>query len=536
MERNIDLVVPMVFPEDEEWRRDFSRYHSGDARSHVRFRSWGTEELLIQCFEKYMPWLHAVHILLAKESQVQPWMAKHDKVKVVFHKEFIPEKYLPCFSSPCIEMFLGHIPNLSEQFIYANDDMYPLSPLQPNDFFLDGKPCVHFQELHFPNTPNVFHRKCLNQQNMIGAPFGKHYVRTWLHTGHSYAPMLKSTCEAVQRKHGAEIERWINPLSRNDHSFNHYIYLLHQHFAGLDIDHAPRMQYADEDRATRDIPSLINDSMTGVVCLNDNENIVDWEQRARLVREAITAKLCGYAIAKRTVCIVHYNTPKLTQCCIRSLLKHTRVDKVIVFDNSDRLPFMTKNKQFVADHGNLISIIDNTQGQFVNFGRWLSTFHDKEPSPGNDYGSAKHCVSIQWLIDHTDAPFVLMDSDVLIRRDIADFWSHPDCAWVGEVGSNVKERFGYDICKVQPFLCWLNVPLLRACGISYFNPSYMWNITTVAPNDRYDTGAWFYRAVSEAELPTHNLSLNDTIFHLAHASWRDRHLMEWLEEHRKEWG
>lgn len=535
MEKNIDLVVPMVFPEDEEWRHDFLRYHSGEACSHVRFRSWGTEELLVRCFDRYMPWLHTIYVLLARESQVRPWMGKYSKVRVVLHREFIPEKYLPCFSSPCIEMFLGRIPDLSERFIYANDDMYPLSPLQPSDFFLDGKPCVHFREPLFPERLNVFHRKCLNQQNMIGAPFGKHYVRTWLYTGHSYAPILKSVCEAVWETHGEEIEKWISPMSRNDHSFNQYIYLLYQRFAGLDIDHTARTQYADENKVTRSIPYLINDPEAGVVCLNDNENIRDWQQRASLVRDTITAKLHGCTTAKRTVCVVHYNTPKLTQCCIRSLLKHTKVDKIIVFDNSDKLPFMMKNKQFVADHGGLISVIDNTHGQHINFNRWLSAFPDKEPSPGNDYGSAKHCISVQWLVDHSEEPFVLMDSDVLVRRDIADFWSHPDCAWVGEVGENVKERFGYNIRKVQPFLCWLNVPLLHAHNIRYFNASYMWNLTTVVPNHRYDTGAWFYRTVKEVQLPVQRVPLDGMIYHLAHASWRDRQPMEWLNEHKECW-
>lgn len=303
MEKNIDLVIPMVFPQDADWLSDYRRYHGDDACANVRFRSWETEELLVRCCMKYMPWLRTIHILLARESQVQPWMSRYDKVHIAFHRDFIPEKYLPCFSSPCIEMFLGRIPGLSERFVYANDDMFPLSPLQPSDFFLDGRPCVHFKEKLFPDVPNIFHRKCLNQQNMIGRPFGKHYVRTWLTTGHSYAPILRSACEAVWQRHGEEIERWMSPLVRNEHSFNQYIYLLYQHFAGLDIDHSPRMQYADEDTPTADLPALINDPMAGVVCLNDNEAIADWESRAKLVRETITAKLCGRTTAKRTVCM-----------------------------------------------------------------------------------------------------------------------------------------------------------------------------------------------------------------------------------------
>ena len=36
-------------------------------------------------------------------------------------------------------MFLWNIPNLSEYFIYANDDMLPTKGMKPSDFFENGK-------------------------------------------------------------------------------------------------------------------------------------------------------------------------------------------------------------------------------------------------------------------------------------------------------------------------------------------------------------------------------------------------------------
>ena len=114
----IDLVIPMVFAQDPHWQSDYVRYHVGGsvrAMKHVRWRSWGTEELLVRCCLKYMPWLRCIHILLASETQVQDWMKEmvaaaqqqtgRPSINLVFHREFIPEKYLPCFTSPCIEMF-----------------------------------------------------------------------------------------------------------------------------------------------------------------------------------------------------------------------------------------------------------------------------------------------------------------------------------------------------------------------------------------------------------------------------------------------
>lgn len=541
----------MVFPDDKSWLASFHRYHDKDARQNVRFRSWHTEELLIRCCMKYMPWLRTIHILLASETQVQPWMHNYDKVHIVYHRDFIPAGRLPCFASPCIEMFLKDIPGLSEQFIYGNDDMFPLSPLQPTDFFRDGKPCIHIREKRFGDTLNVFEQKCINQQNLIGKPFGKQYRRTWLYTGHSFAPILKTSCEEVWRRHGDEILRCLSPFSRNEYSYNHYIYILYQYFTKQYVDHAPHCQYAGEDTKTTRLPAIIADPNAGIVCLNDNETIPDWQQRAAIVRKAVSDKV-GSPVAAApsasvspgsvrrgsataTVCIVHYNTPKLTYYCILSLLKHTPVSRIIIFDNSDRLPFLSKNAEWVAANANLVQVIDNTHGQVIDFPKWLQTFPDREPSPGNDYGSAKHCRTGQWLIDHSDAPFLLMDSDVLIRRDVSDFWNYPTCAWVGGVGENVRERFGYDIPKVQPFLCWLNAPLLKQHHISYFNPEYMWNLTTRKPNHRYDTGAWLYRAVSEAALPVHELPLSDYMLHLGHASWRDRRPFDWLNAHKDLW-
>ena len=233
--------------------------------------------------------------------------------------------------------------------------------------------------------------------------------------------------------------------------------------------------------------------------------------------------------------IVHYNTPKLTAAAVRSLWKHTPGVSVTVLDNSNRLPIAGHSAWSQLTASPLVTVVGNTHGEQIDFDRWLQTFPDREPSPGNNYGSAKHCYSVQWFLDRTAEPFLLMDSDVLIRRDVTPFFQHTDCAWVGELGENVRRRFGYDIPKLQPFLCWLNTPLLKAHGIDYFNGEWMWNLTTLRPNHRYDTGAWLHRAVSEARLPTCEIPLRDYIHHLGHASWKDKRPMDWLNEHRGLW-
>ena len=293
MERNIDLVIPMIFPADPEWQRDYAKATGRTgAMANVRYRSWGTEELLVRCCYKYMPWVRCIHLLLYGESQVQPWMKQYEDLHLVFHRDFIPFDYRPCFASPCIEMFLHLIPDLSERFIYINDDMFPLSPLQPYDFFTrEGKPCMHIWEEPAPRCPNIFERKCIFQQNMIGGMYGYHSIDRWLRTGHGFAPILKSSCQEVWRRHREEITRNLSPLRRTDHSYNHYIYMLMPYFSNFYTDHAPRTRLIEWGTPTHDLPAIIADDDCGILCINDNDAVIDWQQRAEIIRMAIEEKL-----------------------------------------------------------------------------------------------------------------------------------------------------------------------------------------------------------------------------------------------------
>jgi hypothetical protein len=175
--------------------------------------------------------------------------------------------------------------------------MFPLSPLEASDFFRAAEPhgallpCVRFKEKARPANPNVFQRKCLAQLDMIGRPFGKHYKSTYLKLAHSFAPITKSVCEEVWQRHGDEIAMHLSPLTRTDRSYNHYIYLLQAYFEGKTVDHAPREQYVGRNTPISVVAGIIQDPQAGIVCLNDNEKMEDWEQRAALVRREIGLKL-----------------------------------------------------------------------------------------------------------------------------------------------------------------------------------------------------------------------------------------------------
>ena len=225
----------------------------------------------------------------------------------------------------------------------------------------------------------------------------------------------------------------------------------------------------------------------------------------------------------KNVVIIHYNTPELTEATIKSLNKFTPGCKVYLLDNSDQRPF-------TAEFDN-VEIIDNTKGQIVSWDEWVDSFKERQESPGNNYGSAKHCYSIDLMTDIVGDSFVHMDSDILLKQDISDFWDER-CAFVGQVHSNVKRRAGVNVYRVIPFLCYINVPMMRQAGFRYFDKDHMWDLQNYLPNSRYDTGAWFYHKCMEHGLPYRLANIAVYMIHLGHGSWAGKDTLAWIDKFR----
>ena len=95
---------------------------------------------------------------------------------------------------------------------------------------------------------------------------------------------------------------------------------------------------------------------------------------------------------KKEVLIIHYNTPELTEATVRSIRKQCGSDwHVTIFDNSDRMPFWKPMEN--------VSVIDNTKGQIIDFGEWLKLFPARGESEDSNWGSAKHCKSVDICFD-----------------------------------------------------------------------------------------------------------------------------------------
>ena len=120
-----------------------------DGNNPQRYQDHNELKYALRSIEKNLSGV--TRVILVTDNERPEWLVKDtDFLKVVDHKEIIPKEYLPTFNSDVIEAFLYNIPGLSENFLYANDDMFVSQPLDVATYFFnaEGKPIYRV----FPHT------------------------------------------------------------------------------------------------------------------------------------------------------------------------------------------------------------------------------------------------------------------------------------------------------------------------------------------------------------------------------------------------
>lgn len=137
----IDFTIAWVDGSDKNWLKEKEKYNpdfNADNAAH-RFRDWDLLKYWFRGVEEFAPWVNKIHFLTW--GHVPEWLnVNNPKLNIVNHRDYIPEKYLPTFNSHTIELNMHKIPDLSEHFVYFNDDMFLISKVKETDFFKNTLP------------------------------------------------------------------------------------------------------------------------------------------------------------------------------------------------------------------------------------------------------------------------------------------------------------------------------------------------------------------------------------------------------------
>lgn len=227
----IDIVYTWVNASDPEWRKMIGAYREQDEIDLDRYAQIDELKYSLRSIFTFAPWLRRVHIFT--NCAAPEWFIESDRVKWVQHEHVISDRYLPLFNSHSIEMFLHEIPELADQYIYFNDDVFASYFLRPQDFFTPYGQSIsrmethgstpHFSDLVESGAALEWQSAALNCSELFNNWIGVFPTNLHRHTPHAFC---KSTYAALVQQFPAAAELTRNSRFRaaTDYSFTSFLY------------------------------------------------------------------------------------------------------------------------------------------------------------------------------------------------------------------------------------------------------------------------------------------------------------------------
>ena len=219
----MDAVITFVDGTDAQWQQDYNNYINSTPLTK-RYRDWGLLKYLLRGIEVNMPFIDDVFLVVSGPGQVPSWCS--DELKIVLHKDIIPSDFLPTFNSTTIEMFLHKIQGLCEQFIYFNDDIFPVEASSANDFFFDGKVSLRFSRHFFAG--NLFKIQTKKSDAKAREVLGLQPSCFFLRPQHICKPMFKSETQeafaAIEKDLKSILSRTRTIDNLSQYYFSDYLY------------------------------------------------------------------------------------------------------------------------------------------------------------------------------------------------------------------------------------------------------------------------------------------------------------------------
>lgn len=305
-DQNIDFVITWVDCKDPEWIAEKAKYidKNENNKNNVRYRNWDTLRYWFRGVEQNAPWVHRIFFITY--GHLPQWLnINHPKLKIVKHSDYIPKEYLPTYNSRVIENYMYLIPELSNQFVYFNDDTFIVRKTSATDFFMDGKPCDSFvlnaltgdfggitdiqchdvavinkyfdkSKVIKQHWKKIFHIKnrWYNLRTIALLPW-KHFTGFLdLHVAQS---LLKESMRIVWEKEPELMKLSSTNRFRKNDGVNHWVFrywqLVTGQFYPRDINFS---KYYDlQNDSTKMVQDIMNNKNIKLVCINDNDRVSD---------------------------------------------------------------------------------------------------------------------------------------------------------------------------------------------------------------------------------------------------------------------
>lgn len=310
--------------DDPAWKKEFLKYsqrteNEENGVTDARFRDYGFLKYWFRGVEKFAPWVRKIHFITS--GQRPEWLdVNNPKLNIVDHKDYIPEKFLPTYNSVVIERYMHLIPDLTDHFVYFNDDFYIINSISPERFFLNGLPRDIATFLYNPSW-SQWYRRIKNNIRIINRHFDKKEVMDrdhdkwfdpsygsrarWnyllkfynkfitLRVPHNAQPYLKQTFYEVWDAEGEELTATSVNRFRASNDYTPELFRTWQICRG---NFEPFNTYSDTKMFPLMIKSkqairAIREQKYSLICLNDNKHIRNYDEVMKEIAAAFQSIL-----------------------------------------------------------------------------------------------------------------------------------------------------------------------------------------------------------------------------------------------------
>lgn len=298
--------MPWVDGDDPEWIKLFNQYSpvkktviEEDFIQKKRYEDIGLLRYWFRCVEKNAPWVNKVFFIT--NGQKPEWLNLNcERLVWIKHADYIPREYLPVFSANPIETNLHRIKELSEHFIYFNDDVFIVNNVKDSFYFnKEGLPCDYaiLNRIH----PMSFGHIVLNNVSEINMRFDKDEVLSknkskWFNliygkglimniffnqypgfsgffATHTSQAFLKSTFGDVWKACGQILCETSASRFRNVNDVSGWLFRYWQLVTGKFHPVSPRGRKLFGDKVNlKELKKCFSDPAIKEVCINDGEN------------------------------------------------------------------------------------------------------------------------------------------------------------------------------------------------------------------------------------------------------------------------
>jgi hypothetical protein len=239
----VDAVITWVDGSEPKHREKMSKYledkNSLNSRTvRMRYDQIDEIEFSVKSILKYAKFVR--NIFIVTDNQTPDFLKDIEKAKKEYPTVFIIDhktifegylQYLPTFNSLSIESLLYKVPNLSEHFLYFNDDFFLANMSKSTDFFIQGAPILRgtwkqYHENIWHKKVKSFFKKIINNKKVVyshNKGFQKAAkllnFKKYIFSDHNPSPLRKSAIESYFERNPAVLEENIKHRFRHPNQF-----------------------------------------------------------------------------------------------------------------------------------------------------------------------------------------------------------------------------------------------------------------------------------------------------------------------------